>query len=770
MQRDIRQTPLYREAESIHRAIRRPGTGQISDASEVDVSPDGASVVFSGTLMEKLEGSPSTRICMTSLTDGDTRVLSFGPHSDRLPKFSPDGQQIAFLSDREEAGNYQLYLLDRKGAAARVACTVNGWVEYLHWSPDGRRILFAVAGHGADVSGGQGAVTSKPKTGALPEWTPGVDVGNEDQRWRRAWVYDLATNSVRMVSPEDCNVWEVVWCGNDALALVASDGPGEGLWYTAGLYVLDLREGVSRLVHAAESQQIGCPSSSPCGKHLAFVQAVCSDRWVVAGDLWLLETSGGPAKKINTGEIDVSHAEWRSGSRLLIAGHRGFESAVGLYDCQTQKFRECWKSTEVSTGGRYIGVCGLRDTGDCVLIGEGFRRAPEIAVIRDGEYLCVRSFDLGYAEQAGVIYAIEQLTWEAPDGLQIQGWLLRPKGPGPHPLIMDIHGGPVWHWRPRCLCRGGVQVLMLIKAGFAVFFPNPRGSAGRGQDFVRPILGDMGGADTDDYLSGIDHLVKRGIADPVRLGVTGGSYGGFMTSWLISRDTRFAAAVPVAPVTNQVTEHLISNIPHFVSLFLADHYTNCSGKYFERSPIMHAHQVKTPTLIICGALDRCTPPEEAMQFHNALLENGVKSVLVTYPQEGHGIRKWPAVGRGQDPPMDVEAGHGIHDLLAGKVDGGTDAGEIRGERPVALRRQQHRPDPVARAEESTQHQGPLGDEESGGIPGGLLPASPELRVLQPHVVADPRVGGVLDRDGHRGGVRNRAGVNHRPLPYGGPVG
>ena len=145
-----------------------------------------------------------------------------------------------------------------------------------------------------------------------------------------------------------------------------------------------------------------------------------------------------------------------------------------------------------------------------------------------------------------------------------------------------------------------------------------------------------------DCLSGLDHLVQRGIADPKRLGVTGGSYGGFMTCWLITQDRRFAAAVSVAPITNQVTEYLISNIPHFVGLFLGDTYTNPDGQYFQRSPIMHAQNARTPTLNICGALDRCTPPEEAVQFHNSLLANGVKSVLATYPEEGHWVRKWPA--------------------------------------------------------------------------------------------------------------------------------
>ena len=153
----------------------------------------------------------------------------------------------------------------------------------------------------------------------------------------------------------------------------------------------------------------------------------------------------------------------------------------------------------------------------------------------------------------------------------------------------------------------------------------------------------MGGADAQDLLCGIDHLVRRGIADPKRLGVTGVSYGGFMSAWLVTQDPRFKAAVLVSPVTNQVTEHLISNIPHFTTLFLADRFDNPGGKYFERSPVMHAHRARTPTLNICGALDRCTPPEEAVQFHNALLQNGVKSVLVTYPQEGHGVRQFPAL-------------------------------------------------------------------------------------------------------------------------------
>ena len=267
---------------------------------------------------------------------------------------------------------------------------------------------------------------------------------------------------------------------------------------------------------------------------MAIVEAVCSDRWLVAGDLKLIETASGKIQRVDTRGLDVTYTQWHSDGKLLLAGHRGFATVIGLYDARSETFHEVWSSEEITTGGRYVVISGLSEAGDCLLVGEGYMRSPEIAVIFKGEYRSVKSFDLGYADHAKSIESVERVSWRAPDGLEILGWLLRPQGRGPHPLVMNVHGGPVWHWRPAWLARTGVQFLMLLKRGFAIFFPNPRGSAGRGQHFARLVVGDMGGADTHDYLSGLDHLVERGIADPQRLGVTGGSYGGLMSSWLIT--------------------------------------------------------------------------------------------------------------------------------------------------------------------------------------------------------------------------------------------
>ncbi len=441
MKMDIRATDLYQEIEALCKTLRQPGTGQISDAAEVNASPDGKHVVFAGAIMDRLEGTPPTRICTTELSTGKTRVLTFGPNCDRTPRFSPEGRGVAFLSDRHKPGDFQLYLLDLSNGAAHSTPHVNGWVEYLRWSPDGERILLGVAGHGADIAGGQGAITSQQVAQDLPSWMPTVDTQDESYRWRRAWVYDMATQIVRQVSSDDTNVWECVWCGNDALAAVTSAGPSEGLWYSAHLSLIDLGTGTCRELCQA-GDQVGWPAADPSGKRVTIVEALCSDRWYVAGDLRLIDVDSGDSDRIDTRGVDINFTEWRSSERLLLAGLRGFETVIGLYDVTTKAFTEIWTSHELTVGGIQITVSGIEDSGDCVLVGEGFIRAPEIGVIRRGRYATVKSFDLGYNHEAQAVKAAERISWQAPDGLEIQGWLLRPNGESPHPLVTRVHGGP----------------------------------------------------------------------------------------------------------------------------------------------------------------------------------------------------------------------------------------------------------------------------------------------------------------------------------------
>ena len=177
---------------------------------------------------------------------------------------------------------------------------------------------------------------------------------------------------------------------------------------------------------------------------------------------------------------------------------------------------------------------------------------------------------------------------------------------------------------------------ILAAAGYATLLPNVRGSVGRGPEFAEANLGDMGGGDLQDILTGIDSLVGDGIVDDARVAIAGGSYGGFMSSWAVTQTDRFAAAIPFAVVTNWVSFHATTNIGQFDRLFLqADPY-DAEGDYTQRSPVYHASKCRTPTLIIHGEDDLCTPLPQAVEFYNALVEAGCETELVVYPREGHG--------------------------------------------------------------------------------------------------------------------------------------
>jgi dipeptidyl aminopeptidase/acylaminoacyl peptidase len=184
---------------------------------------------------------------------------------------------------------------------------------------------------------------------------------------------------------------------------------------------------------------------------------------------------------------------------------------------------------------------------------------------------------------------------------------------------------------------------LLLTRGFAFLQPNPRGSAGRGQDFAARVVGDMGGADLDDVLTGVDAAVAAGHADPDRLVLTGGSYGGFMAAWIPTRDRRFKASVSISPVTDWWSERFDSSLGAWVGDFLGGQPHEVPGEYTSRSPVLGAGNVSTPVLLTAGRHDRATPVGQAVEFYRALREQGVPTEVVVYPQEGHGVGEFPAV-------------------------------------------------------------------------------------------------------------------------------
>lgn len=610
-------------------------------ATEPSAAPDGRQVAFTGTFLHELQGVPTGRICIADLDSGALRVVSFGPNQDLTPKFSPDGRWLAFRSDRSAGGQFQVYLLELRTGLTRAAPTVDGWVESLEFSADSRRLLVQVASHGVDMGAVQGGnTTGRADAATRPAWIPVVD-GAEDPGGRSAWVIDIVAHDARRVSPASINVWECCWCGRNAIAAIVSEGPTEDAWYGAFLARIDLSSGRCRDLYRPR-HQLGWLSGAPDGKHVAVVEAVCSDRGLCAGDALIVDTGSHVVRTVNSRGIDVACTIWRDNKQLVVMGLRNLETVVAEVGAAGE-VRERWRSLELySQSPHYPQVvpCGAHDFAMFV---HGHHQQQSLAHVTKTRVRTVLSLTHdGVDEVVRSLPSVRPYKWKSSDGTEVQGWLMRGPGDRPAPAVMEVHGGPVWRWSPIFLGRAAYYS-MLAKRGYAFFWPNPRGSTGRGQAFAAAVIGDMGGADAQDLLSGLDRLVEDGIADRRRLGVMGNSYGGYMSAWLITQDRRFAAAIPMAPITDWVSQHLTTNIPSFDPWFLGSRFNGRSGNHYSRSPVMFAHRVRTPTLTICGALDRCSPPGQAQQFHNALLLNRTKSTLVTYPQEGHGVRSFPAM-------------------------------------------------------------------------------------------------------------------------------
>jgi dipeptidyl aminopeptidase/acylaminoacyl peptidase len=634
MRRDLRETPLYREVEAFYRSALEPGFGRISDARDPQPSPDGRWVAFTGEVLDRLEGHGSTRICLAAADGSGWRTVTSGPNDDAGARWSPDGRTLTFLSDRAVPGRMQLYALDAEGIGeARPLPAVPGVVEHHRWSPDGERILLIVAGEGAEQADALGSGTLGPET-ELPSWVPDVESWHDADEWRSLWILDIRSDRARRVSAEGLNVWEATWVGDDSIVGIVSDAPGEGAWYTAALAAIDLGTGRERILHRGDAQ-LQFAEGAPGGSLVAVVEAVASDRYVLAGDLLLVDVDSGSVLRVEVG-ADVSSARWR-GQRLLAAALDRLDAVVLDVDRQGRA-RELWRTAE-AVGGYQPEAAPLGDGDAFACVRSSAHRPPEVVAV-DGNVRTLASLrHPGHDAMLAHVGGRRRLTWTAPDGLEIDGLLTMPPGEGPFPLILDVHGGPIG-----AVTDGwpSVATSLLLARGYASLAPNPRGSSGRGRAFAAMVVADMGGADALDDLAGVDAVIDAGVADPERLAVMGGSYGGFMAAWLPTLDDRFRAAIAISPVTDWYSEHYGSSLIDWVGDFLGADPDTPGGDHHARSPVFAGERLCTPTLLTAGLRDRATPPGQAVEMYRALRARGVPAEVALYPMEGHGVRDLPA--------------------------------------------------------------------------------------------------------------------------------
>ncbi|WP_447763738.1 prolyl oligopeptidase family serine peptidase [Sphingopyxis panaciterrae] len=629
IERDISEASAAHDVNAFYRGLFRPGEGHLWTAADLDPAADGRSVYFAGQCFEGgLENGPASSVCRLDLVSGVVHRIARG----RLYRNAPDGR-AAYVETGDD-GREQLVVLSQAGNRL-FSSPLEARVEALAWAPGSGGLMILGADPGADVSGAEGGYALRGGASGA-SWLPDVASSNAQDLWRRLYHWSDGATELRAVTRPPVNVWEAAWLGDDRFVVIASDHHGEGSWYEATLRVIDARTGEERARHAP-AEQIGVPVGSPDGRYWAAVEAFCSDRGIICGPVTLGDGKG--QRVLDTGGVEVADIRWRDANRLLFAGVRDAQTVVGEIDVSTGKRRELWASGELTIGGWYPKAVPAPD-GTALAVIEGYAHPPAIARLANGAADVLAAFTPSPAPS--IPGTMRYHRWQGRDGLEIGGWLVLPDGAASNlPLFVDIHGGPVWAHRNRyaAALRAGP---VLVEKGYALLLPNPRGSGGRGQEFARKVHRDMGGEDMHDYLAGIDSLVAAGIVDASRVAVSGTSYGGFMSAWLVTQTDRFAAAIPISPVANWYSQHYASQIPWFDEALLDGSPRRPGGQYFERSPVFFAQGATTPTLVLAGGRDKNTPTGQAIEFFGALSEAGAEAALAIYPEDGHSLRGYPA--------------------------------------------------------------------------------------------------------------------------------
>lgn len=565
--------------------------------------------------------------------DGAATQLTHGPNGDFSPRFSPVDDRLAFTSDRAVRGKADLFILDN-GEITPLG-TVPGTIEDVRWTSDGSALMVLSADRGLD-----GGATN----GAVRIWWDGTEdpaVTNAIDARRRLFRVSAADGATVEIGPRDFTVWEFDLSGDGgAVALVSAD-PSERGWYHAKLAKLDFASCSARILHESPWQLQG-PAISPSGDRVAFLEGWSSDRGLVAGEMRVLELASGKMKSLAANEhSNISALSWRDDRSLWFAGWSRLGSCYGV---ATLDGAIEWMTREdaiVGPNSFLASITPAPDNKGFAGIREAVGAPPEI-VFKAGSdtgWTPVSKLNITVMTDYADYPEVREIRWKGKDGLVVEALLLLPKDrkPGPLPTIVDIHGGPTWSAKHAFNPGFGLHH---VADGYAVLLANYRGNTGWGQPYSRLNIGDPGGAEFDDIMAGVDWCIAEGISDAERLGVTGASYGGYMTAWAVARTNRFKAAVMVSGISNQWSCHYSCN--HDFSEFIVggpmtdERFRKLA---IDRSPLFRLDKPATPTLIIHGELDRCTPLGQGQEFYNALLERSVPAELVVYPREGHGFQE-----------------------------------------------------------------------------------------------------------------------------------
>jgi dipeptidyl aminopeptidase/acylaminoacyl peptidase len=632
---------------SLAAQTKRPATFDdvlnIKAIQAATVSPDGGQVIYTVAQWEPEQERMERRARVWKVaTNGSSpaRQITFGERGDSQPQWSPDGKFISFVSARGNAeAKSQVYLLAADGGEAWKLTDSKENISAYSWSPDSSRIAY---------------VSTEPRSSEEEANVKKRDderVFEGDFRYQHAWVVDVATKqSTRITEGRDYT-----------LQGAPSWSPDGKRFVFAGAATPMLRDNRRDIyVATVDNKQVekistnwgndASPRWSPDGRAIAWVTEPnttaplpdgTASSVILQNQLVIYDVNARTIKNTTTPAFDTEAGNpiWTNeGTRVLfMSGRRAYNEAFA-YDVTTGRY------TQLTSNRTINGTSVSRDGKTIVVSMDAPDSATELYVT-DPSFANPRRLTNTNPQLAEVAQGeTEVMTWKSSDGVEVEGVLLKPvnfeKGKK-YPTLVVAHGGPAGAFVNGFRLGGLEGGQVYAGKGWAVFYPNPRGSSNYGQKTLAANVNDWGGGDYRDIMTGVDALVARGIADPDKLAHIGWSYGGYMTAWVITQTTRFKAAMVGAGLTNMWSMYGTNDIPSvLIAYFGGIPNKQTLPLYLDRSAMTHIDKVTTPTLILHGANDERVPVGQAYELYRGLKDRGKATELVFYPREGHGIQEY----------------------------------------------------------------------------------------------------------------------------------
>jgi dipeptidyl aminopeptidase/acylaminoacyl peptidase len=589
------------------------GSLTLRQLSDLHFSPDGTRVAF--VVTEPPKGEHRARhIWMYEMKSGIVRQYTYSEKSEFSPRWSPDGKLLAFLSNRDGEEN-QIYAMRADSGEAWALTKGKRSIHSFEWSPDGKQIAFLAP----DAKTEAEEKKEKEKDDA--------HVVDKDDKRTRLWIYDVATGKERALTPANWNVDELAWFpSSDQLAINATEHP-ESDQFTNKIYLLSA-SGAARREILAPRGPFERLKISPDGRVIGFVG--CAEDCPAPHDLMLLPLGEPAPRNLTRASLDrmVQDYRWLK-SGILLNVLEGFRSRFVTYTAQNAR----QDAAPMETNPAQFAVNSAEDV---AFAGQTATTPQELWIWKQGQ----KPESVTHINKAWEQFALakpEFYKYKSFDGTEIEAELLRPAdadGRSKLPMVALIHGGPTWRWADQIETWGQ----LLAAHGYAVFYPNPRGSVGYGEKFMVMNRADWGGGDFRDIMAGIDDLIAKGVADPERLGIGGWSYGGYMSEWAVTQTTRFKAAVSGAGMADLISEYGTEEGPWYDEWFWGVPYEKPEG-FLNSSPFLFAKNAKTPTLIMQGEADKIDPLGQSQELYRGLKRYGVTAEFVEYPREPHGFRE-----------------------------------------------------------------------------------------------------------------------------------